>query len=136
MYLRKSFLQILLTVSLLAGIFMPMAAAESSAAATKEANTAAANPTAENTAAAQSTGDKPAVKPTFTPAEQRYIACSGVLRVGLSGERPPFSQYDGETKRITGINADILHELESLTGLRFQLLPLTSGVRPIDLLQQ
>lgn len=131
MYLPKSFLQILLTVSLLTGIFMPAAAAENSAAASR-----AANPTAENTAAAQSAGDKPAVKPIFTPAEQRYIVCSGVLRVGLSGERPPFSQYDGETKRITGINADILHELESLTGLRFQLLPLTSGVRPIDLLQQ
>lgn len=36
--------------------------------------------------------------PEFTSKERAYIDSAGTLRVGMSPERNPFSEYDAETK--------------------------------------
>lgn len=70
----------------------------------------------------------------LTQDELDYVADSGVIRVGVNLSRPPFSEYDEETNSFVGINIDILNEISRTTGLVFEYIPMTAGVRVPDLL--
>lgn len=70
----------------------------------------------------------------LTAEEIEYIAGRGTIRVGLNAARPPFAVYDEATGVFTGINVDILNEISKTTGLTFEFVPMTAGVKVSDLL--
>lgn len=72
---------------------------------------------------------------SFTAEEQAYLASGQVVRVGLNTARCPFSEYNEEDKTFTGINVDLLEEISKTTGLKFEYVPMTAGVKTADLLQ-
>lgn len=69
----------------------------------------------------------------FTEEEKQYISQEKILNVGLNEERKPFSQYRKDTKKFEGINIDVLDEISRKTGLKFNYISQTPGVKVIDL---
>ena len=67
----------------------------------------------------------------FTREEMEYIKNAGTITVGNLPNRFPISSLNSKTGEVEGINEDILNEIESLTGLQFELQAIPLGEKPM-----
>jgi len=61
----------------------------------------------------------------FAPGESAGLAAilrSGVLRVGTTGDYPPFSFIDNTSGKLSGIDIDLAHNLAGSLGVELQLI--------------
>lgn len=64
----------------------------------------------------------------YTTSEQRaYVESADVIKVGYTQGNVPLSYTDSETGEFAGITRDILDQIQELSGLRFEYVPLPEG---------
>lgn len=64
----------------------------------------------------------------YITSEQRaFIESSGPIRVGYMQDNMPVSYIDPQTGEFAGITRDILDEIQELSGLQFEYVPLPEG---------
>ncbi|MDD2649294.1 MAG: response regulator [Eubacteriales bacterium] len=71
----------------------------------------------------------------FSTAEKEFIAECRTLRIGLNEDRAPFAKYDAQTGTFSGICVDILDEISQKSGLKFEYIVQTPGVKSVALLE-
>ena len=71
-------------------------------------------------------------KPLFTEEEYEFIKNTDKIKVGMLVSYFPFSAYiDGE---MQGICEEMLKEISRISGLQFEMVPITAGTHPKDAL--
>lgn len=72
------------------------------------------------------------VMPLFTREEHEYIENASVITVGMFQDCAPYTDYVDGT--MTGICEELLEEISSRSGLRFQVVPVEPEKKPKEVL--
>ena len=70
----------------------------------------------------------------FTTAEKAFIAGSKPLKVAFNGDRAPFAKYDARKGTFSGICVDVMNEIAAASGLTFEYVLQTPGVKTSDMI--
>ena len=62
----------------------------------------------------------------LSDSDREFIRQSGPLKVGVLLDNPPFQSQNTETGELTGISLKLLDNISKTTGLKFELVPVTS----------
>lgn len=71
----------------------------------------------------------------FTKEELSYIQSAPIFRVGCRSDMKPVSYIDEETGEVAGITREILEEISSISGFRFEYAVLPEGNITYDYLR-
>lgn len=71
----------------------------------------------------------------FTAEEKEFISECGALNVGLQKNRAPFSSLNKKNGKFEGICIDILDEIAKESGLKFNYIAQTVGMKTPDLMK-
>ncbi|MCH5184820.1 MAG: transporter substrate-binding domain-containing protein [Oscillospiraceae bacterium] len=63
---------------------------------------------------------------SFSREEAEFISSAGVINIGCPRNMRPIS-YIAENERLSGISPSVLRQLENISGLQFNLVPLPEG---------
>lgn len=75
------------------------------------------------------------IQPFFTREEAELVQNMPPIKIGLISNRHPIAFKDASTGEMAGISKDILTLVSEITGLKFEFVPIPSGVNPLYYLQ-